>query len=265
MYKKPILAFFAMILIQVMTSFAILIPAVIYNGMMMSLEGEEVKPETLIAVLNGNSSVLSIALIVSSLVTIIFMKYPLKMFSFRDNFAMPKLSFDKYVILLPLAFLGIFATDVFSEILDLPNLIEAEMGDMTKTTIGVLTIAIIAPLAEEVCFRGAIQQYLHKNGATPMRAIFVSSVLFAVMHMNPAQIPFAFVVGLILGVFYWKTGSLILPCVIHMVNNGAACYLSNLDSEISFVELLGGTMPAVIYATFFLALCGYSLYKWAKE
>ena len=139
------------------------------------------------------------------------MQTPMKMIRLKDSFAMPKISLGKSLYLVLAAFIGIFATDVVSEVMDLPNIIEAELGGMSKTVMGVLAIAIIGPLAEEVVFRGAIQQHLHTNGERPFRAIFIASVLFGLMHMNPAQIPFAFVVGLILGVFYWKTGSLVLP------------------------------------------------------
>ncbi len=266
MYKKPIIAFFAMLLIQAVVSVAVLIPGAIYEFMQMAADGQQPNPDVLLERLTSGSSFLSIALIVSSIITIFFMQTPMKMIRLKDSFSMPKISLGKSLYLVLAAFIGIFATDVVSEVMDLPNIIEAELGGMSKTVMGVLAIAIIGPLAEEVVFRGAIQQHLHTNGERPFRAIFIASVLFGLMHMNPAQIPFAFVVGLILGVFYWKTGSLVLPCIIHMLNNGISCWLSNtMGDELSFVNALGGTTTAVCVAVVGLVLSAYVLYGWATE
>ena len=161
LYKKPIIAFFAMLLIQAVVSVAVLIPGAIYEFMQMAADGQQPNPDVLIERLTSGSSFISIALIVSSIITIFFMQTPMKMIRLKDSFAMPKISLGKSLYLVLAAFIGIFATDVVSEVMDLPNIIEAELGGMSKTVMGVLAIAIIGPLAEEVVFRGAIQQHLH--------------------------------------------------------------------------------------------------------
>ena len=157
-YKKPIIAFFAMLLIQAIVSVVVLVPGAIYELMKMAAAGQEPNPEVLIERLTSGSSIMSIALIVSSIITIFFMQTPMKMIRLKDSFAMPNISLGKSVYLVLAAFIGIYATDIVSEVMDLPNIIEAELGNMSKTVMGVLAIAIIGPLAEEVVFRGAIQQ-----------------------------------------------------------------------------------------------------------
>lgn len=260
-YKKPIIAFFAMIFIQTVSAFLVLIPAIVYQ--LIALSQSNIN----LAIANvAGPTFIAVALIVSSILTIIFMQYPLKMCSLKDSFRLPKMPVWKCAFLVIVAFLGIFATDVVSEILELPNIIEEDLVGMSSSFIGVLSVAFFGPLAEEVCFRGSIQQHMHNNGASPLRAIFVTSVLFGLIHMNPAQIPFAFIVGFIIGVFYWKTRSLVLPCIIHFLNNGLSCLLTVVYGDnLSFVGLLGGTASALCCAVASFALCAWALYRWAKE
>ena len=69
MYKKPIIAFFAMLLIQAVVSVAVLIPGAIYEFMQMAVDGQQPNPDVLLERLTSGSSFLSIALIVSSIIT----------------------------------------------------------------------------------------------------------------------------------------------------------------------------------------------------
>ena len=264
-YKKPILAFFCFTIIQLVVSFIVMIPMTLIVGAKQVASGNSEilsDPDKVSSLIP--SSMLAIVLVVSSLVSIFFMQKPMKMISLKDSFKMPTMPLGKTIGLIVVSFIGIYATNIFSELAALPNLIEAELGDMSKTFIGILAIAVLGPIAEEVTFRGAIQGHLHNNGETPWRAIFISSILFGLIHLNPAQIPFAMVVGAILGVFYYKEKSLVIPCIIHILNNGLSCLLTNVASEdASLVELLGGTAIAVTLGIAGLALCGWVLYKYA--
>ena len=60
-----------------------------------------------------------------------------------------------------------------------------------------LYVGILAPFSEEVMFRGGVMRTLQPMGKR--FAILASAILFAVMHGNMIQIPFAFVAGLIFG------------------------------------------------------------------
>ena len=63
----------------------------------------------------------------------------------------------------------------------------------------------------------------------PGWAIVVSALFFAVIHANPWQALNAFLIGLMMGYVYYKTGSLILTMIIHFVNNGTSVILSNIE------------------------------------
>jgi len=76
-------------------------------------------------------------------------------------------------------------------------------------------------LAEEVLFRGLIQQDLTKAFGWKW-GLFGASALFGIMHLTWRSIPelgFVFLAGIILGGLYLKTKSLVAPIVLHAVNN----------------------------------------------
>lgn len=84
--------------------------------------------------------------------------------------------------------------------------------------LSILTVALIAPVLEEVIFRGVILKGL-LNRYSPLKAIVVSSLLFGLVHLNPWQFVSAFGIGIIGGWIFWKTNNLILPIIIHISNN----------------------------------------------
>jgi CAAX protease family protein len=81
--------------------------------------------------------------------------------------------------------------------------------------------SVLAPLSEEVFFRGLIfGSYYRVKG--PLVAYTVSALVFALLHLNLPAIPPIFVLGLVLAWLYRRTGSL-TPCVVaHGLNNGLA-------------------------------------------
>lgn len=118
--------------------------------------------------------------------------------------------------------------DVFMMLLDSP--------------VGFIVLALLAPLVEEMVFRGTILRDLlrrvqdHTVGSTKgvWGAIMVSALLFAVVHMNLAQIPHAFIFGIFLGWLYAKTGSIVPGVVFHFVNNGLAYLQAKAFPELPY-------------------------------
>ena len=89
----------------------------------------------------------------------------------------------------------------------------------------VFVAVIIAPLLEEMLFRGFVQTTIRsffniRNNAWP--AIAASSVFFAIMHENPGHWPALFVLGVCLGYSYEKSGSLFRPIFIHLFFNASS-------------------------------------------
>ena len=79
-----------------------------------------------------------------------------------------------------------------------------------------LYASLLAPVAEEILFRGLIQRRLLPYGRN--FAIFVSALMFGLFHGNLIQTPFAFLVGLVLG-YVAAEYSVLWAMVLHMINN----------------------------------------------
>ena len=124
---------------------------------------------------------------------------------------------------------------------ELPNIVEGEFDMIMKDRWGYLVVGLLAPLAEEMVFRGAVLLSLLRWKDNPWIGIVISAVLFAVIHMNPAQMPHAFLIGLLLGWLYYRTDSIVPGVVYHWVNNTVAYVMYNLypNPDLTLVELFG--------------------------
>ena len=79
-----------------------------------------------------------------------------------------------------------------------------------------LYMGVGAPVAEEILFRGLILRKLQPYGKR--FAIVLSALLFGIFHGNPVQIPYAFLVGLVLG-YTAMEHNILWAMVLHMFNN----------------------------------------------
>ena len=161
--------------------------------------------------------------------------------------------------------LGAIALDLLSELLALPNILEEQMTDMCREPWGVLAIAIGAPIGEEIMFRWGIMGHLLRRNSSVPTAILVSAVLFGLMHMNPAQVFFAAAMGIMLGILYWRSGNIIWPIILHVLNNSVACLqvwlLGDKVKEYSLVDTFGGNTIAW-YAIGLLSILAIGVLGW---
>lgn len=79
-----------------------------------------------------------------------------------------------------------------------------------------LYITILGPISEELLFRGFLLRMLKPWGK--QTAILVSALIFGLFHGNVIQIPFAFLVGLVLG-YVTVEYSILWAIVLHIFNN----------------------------------------------
>ena len=93
-------------------------------------------------------------------------------------------------------------------------------------TAGILLVALVGPVVEELFFRGGILRVLLRTCRRPWVAIVVSGLIFGIVHMNPAQVVFASLAGMLLGWLYWRTRSLIPCMVVHVLNNSFSVWSS---------------------------------------
>ena len=118
-----------------------------------------------------------------------------------------------------------------------------------------LLTAIFAPIFEEWLCRGMILRGLLTK-MKPAWAIVLSALFFALIHFNPWQALNAFIIGLVMGYVYFKTGSLWLTMLIHFVNNGFAVICANIQSLKDYdfwIDMLGVSTYTVVYVIAVLA------------
>lgn len=156
---------------------------------------------------------------------------------------------------------GIMAGDLLSEQMNLPNLIENMVLDMAYNNWGILAIAVLGPIVEELIFREGVCGNLIRNGMNPWKAIWISSILFGLIHFNPAQVPFAILMGIILGMIYVKTGNIVVTSIIHILNNSFAIVLVRVlgddAKDFSLTEWIGGNWIAGVCIIAGFSLCFY--------
>ncbi|KAF0092344.1 MAG: CAAX amino protease family protein [Fusobacteria bacterium] len=138
-----------------------------------------------------------------------------------------KFSQKELIKTLELAFASIILVNLFLVYL-FPNFMDNNMPEVLKEQfesialssplLALLAIGILAPIAEELLFRGAIYNLI-KDSIGKYVALFVSSVLFALIHLNIYQASYTLFIGLFLGIILMKIGSLWLPIIFHIVYN----------------------------------------------
>lgn len=102
---------------------------------------------------------------------------------------------------------------------------------------GFITVCILAPILEEIIFRGILLRGLLQNGTSPVFAIFLSSVLFGLAHLNPWQFFGAGMLGAVFGFIYYRTKSLWICIFLHALNNMISfifmLYYGTMDETVS--------------------------------
>lgn len=99
---------------------------------------------------------------------------------------------------------------------------EPEMPDLLQPTLtslllNIVLTAVLPALVEEMIFRGYILGALRPHGDG--LAIVLSAVLFGLFHGNVLQIPFALILGLVMGYLTVQTDSIWPAVLLHFTNN----------------------------------------------
>lgn len=141
---------------------------------------------------------------------------------------------------------------------------EAQAALLMSTTGGYAVVCLLAPVAEELVFRGAILRTL--LAWQPERRwlmIGLSALLFALAHMNPAQLLHPFAIGLLLGWMYARTGSVVPGIVFHWANNTVAYLLFHAypSTDIRLVDIFGQPSRVFMAVGFSLLILLPAIYQ----
>ncbi|MEM7551945.1 MAG: CPBP family intramembrane glutamic endopeptidase [Bacteroidota bacterium] len=97
--------------------------------------------------------------------------------------------------------------------------------------LGLIVIAIIPGVGEEIVFRGILQKQLNYHWKNPHLAIWISAILFSAFHFQfYGFVPRAFL-GALFGYLYLWSGHLIVPVIGHVINNGFTLTMAFLHSR----------------------------------
>ena len=123
--------------------------------------------------------------------------------------------------------------------------------DYNYNLILLISTCIIAPIFEELLFRGLILQTLRRHGN--VFAIIVTSLLFALMHGNMPQAVPVFFLSVVICFAVIKTGSLWTGIAIHFLNNALSVSVSGfLDNQIVVLLYVAFEFFAIGYAIYFI-------------
>ena len=125
-----------------------------------------------------------------------------------------------------------------------------------------LKVAVVAPVVEELIFRGLIFNGFRKN-YNGFVAVVMSALLFSLFHLNPWQMPATFVLGLLLGWLMLRTNNILVAILGHSINNSLvllavtyheqlhehSIYLLEKPKLLAFSGLVMGLSLILIYFT----------------
>lgn len=114
------------------------------------------------------------------------------------------------------------------------SIIPSTPGELVATLI---LVALLPAVAEEYIFRGCIARSFARKGY--VFAVFMSALLFAIMHGSPLQLVHQFLIGVVCAVLFFATRSLWPPIILHFLNNAIALvlgYVQNRGSAFAVTE-----------------------------
>lgn len=113
-----------------------------------------------------------------------------------------------------------------------------------------------AGTAEELLFRGYMQTRLVARWG-PLAGVAISAVLFGLVHFDPIHTPFAIGFGFYVGWLTERRGTIVLPILVHILNNAASFVMSWLvtgeASPALSTILVAACTPIAAGAVFLLA------------
>lgn len=117
-----------------------------------------------------------------------------------------------------------------------------QADDLWGLFINVGLMALLPAVAEEISFRGVLQQLL---GVRTHVAIWLTAFIFSAIHMQFYGFVPRMLMGALFGYMFVWTGSLWVPIVMHFVNNGIAvlCYYilsrDGVEMDMNYADTLG--------------------------
>ena len=122
----------------------------------------------------------------------------------------------------------------------------------------IIAVVMVAPFGEEILFRGFLQQFLEKHWKDSTKAVLITSLFFAMIHLNPYWMIQIYFLGLILGFLAWRTESVVPSLILHGLNNAMAIILSfSIGESNSLYTWNGHVSPWILLLAIGLIFFGF--------
>ena len=171
-----------------------------------------------------------------------------------------------YPALFVLAFSLTILTEPLTNLIPMPEFfVKIFEQALSRDFPTLILIVIIAPVMEELFFRGIILDGLLQN-YKPRKSILWSSFLFGLAHLNPWQFIPAMILGLLIGWVYWKTGSLVNCMFLHFSVNlgGTILFLTMNDATATMQQVVNNTSLYLLLLVFSLIIFIF-LFRWLDK
>jgi len=141
---------------------------------------------------------------------------------------------------------------------------------INHSLLGCMITCFIGPLAEELLFREGFLGSMLRSKVNPWIAIILSAVLFGAVHANGWQGIPAISAGIIWGVLYWKTGNIVIPVIIHVINNTLSIVFDSIgmggvSEETKLYNFIGGKNVGIAVCCVFAIISLVLLIKYLKR
>lgn len=137
----------------------------------------------------------------------------------------------------------------------LMRLLPAHQTDIPSGVWAVVTLVVVAPIVEELIFRGGVFTIM-RGTCRPTMAAMISALLFGIMHGQVAIAIEAFLAGVVFSYSYILTQSIFAPIVLHIFNNVIAYVLLQFTYQDCTISDFIGALPSfdIIYGISLLIL-----------
>ena len=204
---------------------------VVYGGMLVFSSGSCAGSASVDSFMDKNFALITVvALVIIIIVEYIFFK--------NDHVVQSRVLRQKPFLIGVLIILGAACSHGLNLLISLFNIngifgsyeaVEAEIFGPGVVFV-ILRAVILAPIAEELVFRGLVFRRL-KNYTNFWVAALVSSTLFGLYHMNLGQGIYAFLFGILLCAVYSRINNLIAPILLHFAANVLSVILTYTNAE----------------------------------
>lgn len=184
-------------------------------------------------------------------VSVLFAIYLSKRWKIRLSFKFDEYFFRKFILVIsatviyfivifPVSFPIIFAKNIFEGRIQTLAINHSALSNDYSFLL-LINSVIVAPIVEEILFRGLIHCRL-KRYFSHKTSLILSSLIFAISHYNPSRIVRTFLFGLLFGSVYDRSGSLIFSIIAHSLINLFVFFTSRTiassPSEMSFILIV---------------------------